>query len=130
MMIHVHVFYCFKFCTHLGFNPLTELAVKYSMSWHFQWYGYQFFNSEFKNMENKKPFSGISEPFKINTDNRYIWKCSSVFQSIYDRVSFNRNLCLWLCLMVEIFISHILANFRILKLILQCNVYTPASNFD
>lgn len=34
--------------------------------------------------------------------------------------------------MVEIFISHILANFRILKLILQCNVYTPAStcNFD
>lgn len=81
MMIHVHVFYCFKFCTHFGFNPLTELAVKYSMSWHFQWYGYQFFNSEFKNMENKKPFSGISEPFKINTDNRYIWKCSSVFQS-------------------------------------------------
>lgn len=81
MMIHVHVFYCFKFCTHLGFNPLTELAVKYSMSWHFQSYGYQFFNSEFKNMENKKPFSGISEPFKINTDNRYIWKYSSVFQS-------------------------------------------------
>lgn len=27
MMIHVHVFYCLKFCTHLGFNPLTELAV-------------------------------------------------------------------------------------------------------
>lgn len=53
MMIHVHVFYCFKFCTHLGFNPLTELAVKYSMSWHFQWYGYQFFNSEFKKWKIK-----------------------------------------------------------------------------
>lgn len=54
------------------------LAVKYSMSWHFQWYGYQFFNTEFENVENKKPSSGISEPFKIN---KYIWKCSSVFQS-------------------------------------------------
>lgn len=32
--------------------------------------------------------------------------------------------------MVEIFISHILANFRILKPISQFNVYTPASNFD
>lgn len=30
-------------------------------------------------MENKKFFSGILEFFKINIDNRYIWKCSLVF---------------------------------------------------